>query len=97
VTVVVAVATLVYEGIYLRLGFSRWTVLLSCLSVFLATPLWVYAITRRTFVWGSRRYRWRSMFDVEVAERRTRTPCPTGFGVDYRHRILTCESVLPAT
>lgn len=50
VTVVVAVATLVYEGIYLRLGFSRWTVLLSCLSVFLATPLWVYAITRRTFV-----------------------------------------------
>ncbi len=63
-----AAMTLVYGAIYARLGFSRWTVLLSYLSVLLATPLWVYAITRRTFVWGGRRYRWRSMFDVEVAE-----------------------------
>ncbi len=48
-----AAMTLVYGGIYARLGFSRWTVLLSYLSVLLTTPLWVYAITRRTFVWGA--------------------------------------------
>jgi hypothetical protein len=32
-------------------------------------PLFVYALARRTFVWGGRRYRWRDTFDVEVVGR----------------------------
>jgi hypothetical protein len=63
-----AAMTLIYGAIYAVLGFDRWTVLLAYVSFILATPLWVYAIGRRTFVWGGRRYRWPSMFDVEVSE-----------------------------
>lgn len=33
-------------------------------------PLFVYGLTRRTFVWGGRRYRWRSKFDVAIVGRR---------------------------
>jgi hypothetical protein len=33
-----------------------------------ALPLGLYALVRDTFVWGGRRYRWYSKFDVEVLD-----------------------------
>jgi hypothetical protein len=50
------------------LGVRRWTALLAYPAVFVIVPLVPYALARRTFVWGGRRYRWRSKFDVEVVE-----------------------------
>lgn len=50
------------------LGVRRWTALLAYPSVFGFVPLIPYALVRRTFVWGHRRYRWRSKFDVEIIE-----------------------------
>ena len=48
------------------LGVRRWTAVLAYPAVFVFVPLLVYALTRRTFVWGGRRYRWRGKFDVTV-------------------------------
>jgi len=50
------------------LGVRRWTALLAYPAVFAFVPLVLYGLARRTFVWGGRRYRWRSKFDVEVVE-----------------------------
>lgn len=50
------------------LGVRRWTALLAYPAVFVFVPLIPYALARRTFTWGNRRYRWRSKFDVEVIE-----------------------------
>ena len=37
-------------------------------AVFLYVPLVPYRLARRTFIWGNRRYRWRSKFDVEIVK-----------------------------
>ncbi len=50
------------------LGVRRWTALLAYPALFVLVPFTFYAFARRTFVWGSRRYRWREKFDVEVVE-----------------------------
>jgi hypothetical protein len=50
------------------LGVRRWTALLTYPSVFAFVLLIPYALARRTFVWGNRRYRWRSKFDVEIVK-----------------------------
>jgi glycosyltransferase involved in cell wall biosynthesis len=52
--------------VYGYFGIHRWTVLLAYPAILLQVPLMGYALTRRTFVWGGRRYRWKSKFDVEV-------------------------------
>ncbi|MFC4451181.1 glycosyltransferase [Halorussus aquaticus] len=58
--------TLLATGVYAYFGVRRWTVLLAYPAIILQVPLMVYALTRRTFVWGGRRYRWHSKFDVEI-------------------------------
>jgi len=62
VTLVTTLAGLAYA----RFGIRRATFLLAAPGALLAPPLMAYAFARRTFVWGGRRYRWRSMFDVAV-------------------------------
>jgi hypothetical protein len=62
----VALVTAVSAAVYARFGVRRATFLLAGPSV-IASPLFLaYALARRTFVWGGRRYRWRSLFDVEA-------------------------------
>lgn len=60
--------TLGYAAIYASLGIRRWTVLLAYPATVLGPVLIAYGLARRTFVWGGRRYRWRSMFDVELVD-----------------------------
>ncbi|WP_336365314.1 hypothetical protein [Halalkalicoccus salilacus] len=48
------------------LGVRRWTAVLAYPAVFVFVALIMYALARRTFVWGNRRYRWRRKFDVMV-------------------------------
>lgn len=50
------------------LGVRRWTAPLAYPSVFVFLPLVPYGLARRTFVWGDRRNRWRSKFDLEIIE-----------------------------
>lgn len=61
----VALTTL-FAVLYAAFGIRRWTFLLAYPSVMVSVPFLAYALARRTFVWGGRRYRWRSLFDVEV-------------------------------
>ncbi|WP_227356574.1 glycosyltransferase [Haladaptatus salinisoli] len=63
-----ALLTLLQLGIYGAFGIRRWTFLLAYPATLAQVPLTVYAVARRTFVWGGRRYRWRGKFDVEVVE-----------------------------
>ena len=58
--------TLLVAGLYASFGVRRWTALLTYPAILAAVPMQGYALARRTFVWGGRRYRWRSKFDVEV-------------------------------
>jgi hypothetical protein len=60
---------LLAAGAYAAVGVRRWTALLAYPAVLAGLPLFVYALARRTFVWGGRRYRWRDTFDVEVVGR----------------------------
>ena len=60
--------TLLAAGVYAYFGVRRWTALLACPAIIVQVPLLIYALTRRTFVWGGRRYRWHSKFDVEVVK-----------------------------
>jgi len=60
--------TLSYGLVYATFGIRRWTFLLAVPATLVNLPLMAYALARRTFVWGGRRYCWRSMFDVEVGE-----------------------------
>ncbi|QAU14407.1 glycosyl transferase [Halorubrum sp. BOL3-1] len=62
----VALVTAAAGAAYARFGIRRATFLLAAPGALLAPPLMAYALARRTFVWGGRRYRWRSMFDVSV-------------------------------
>ncbi|WP_336346090.1 hypothetical protein [Halalkalicoccus ordinarius] len=48
------------------LGVRRWTAVLAYPAIFVFVPLTLYALARRTFVWGGRRYRGRGKFDVMV-------------------------------
>ncbi|WP_433631882.1 glycosyltransferase [Halomicrococcus sp. NG-SE-24] len=63
-----SVTTLLLAGIYTMFGVRRWTALLAYPAILVQLPLMAYALARRTFVWGGRRYRWRSKFDVTVVE-----------------------------
>ncbi|SDF77581.1 Glycosyltransferase, catalytic subunit of cellulose synthase and poly-beta-1,6-N-acetylglucosamine synthase [Halorubrum xinjiangense] len=58
--------TLLAAGLYAYFGIYRWTALLSYPAIILQVPLMIYALSRNTFVWGGRRYRWRSKFKVEI-------------------------------
>ncbi len=58
--------TLSTAGIYAYFGIRRWTFLLAVPSVLLLLPPLVYALTRRTFTWSGRRYRWNNKFNVSV-------------------------------
>lgn len=60
--------TLLFAGIYAFFGVRRWTALLAYPAILAQIPLMAYALARRTFVWGGRRYRWRSKFDVEIVD-----------------------------
>ena len=62
----VSLVTALAGAAYARFGIRRATFLLAAPGVLIAPPLMAYALARRTFVWGGRRYRWRSLFDVEV-------------------------------
>ncbi|EMA58761.1 glycosyltransferase family 2 protein [Halorubrum lipolyticum] len=62
----VALVTAVSAGVYAGFGIRRATFLLAGPSVLVSPLFLAYALARRTFVWGGRRYRWRSLFDVEV-------------------------------
>ncbi|WP_435130213.1 glycosyltransferase family 2 protein [Halobaculum sp. D14] len=55
-------------ALYAFFGVRRWTVLLAYPSAVVTPPLFLYGLARRTFVWGGRRYRWRSLFDVDVVD-----------------------------
>lgn len=58
----------IYGSIYAYLGVRRWTFLLAYPAALIQVPLFVYGLWRDTFVWGGRRYRWRSKFEVEVLD-----------------------------
>ncbi|TKX75301.1 glycosyltransferase [Halorubrum sp. GN11_10-6_MGM] len=62
----VSLVTALAGAAYARFGIRRATFLLAAPGVLIAPPLMAYAFARRTFVWGGRRYRWRSLFDVAV-------------------------------
>ena len=63
-----AVLTVGHLAVNEILGVRRWTAVLAYPAVFVFVPLILYALVRRTFVWGGRRYRWRGKFDVTVVE-----------------------------
>jgi hypothetical protein len=65
----VTLVTAFAGAVYARFGIRRATFLLAGPGAIVAPILLAYAFARRTFVWGGRRYRWRSMFDVDVVER----------------------------
>ncbi|WP_123535233.1 glycosyltransferase [Halosimplex salinum] len=62
------VLTALAGAAYARFGVASPTFLLAYPSFLASVPLGTYAHLRRTFVWGGRRYRWRSKFDVEVRD-----------------------------
>ena len=65
----VLLVTALAGAVYARFGVRRATFLLTGPGAIAAPLLLAYAFARRTFVWADRRYRWRSMFDVEVVTR----------------------------
>jgi len=62
----VTLVTAISAAVYVRFGIRRATFLLAGPAVLVSPLFLAYALARRTFVWGGRRYRWRSLFDVEV-------------------------------
>jgi len=60
------VLTLLTAGVSASFGVRRASLLLTVPALAAAVPLGLYAFARDTFVWGGRRYRWHSKFDVEV-------------------------------
>ncbi|MFB6120806.1 MAG: glycosyltransferase family 2 protein [Halobacteriaceae archaeon] len=60
------VTSLFAAGVYAYFGVRRTTAFLLYPAVLAQAPLTAYVLARRTFVWGGRRYRWHSKFDVEV-------------------------------
>ncbi|MFP8954241.1 glycosyltransferase [Natrialbaceae archaeon A-arb3/5] len=64
-----ALTTLTTASVYAAFGVRRWTFLAAYPAVLASIPLLVYALVRRSFVWGGRRYRWKGKFHVTVEER----------------------------
>jgi glycosyltransferase involved in cell wall biosynthesis len=64
----IPLATLASATVYAMFGVRRWTALLAYPSILAGPLLLAYVLARQTFVWGGRRYRWNSMFDVEILE-----------------------------
>ncbi len=62
----VGLLTLVSAGTYAVTGLRRPTFLLAAPAVLVTPLLLAYAFGRRTFVWGGRRYRWTTKYDVDV-------------------------------
>ena len=60
-------ATGVLAGIYRYFGIGRWTAVLAYPALLAAGPLLLYGLTRRSFVWGGRRYYWKETFSVRVS------------------------------
>lgn len=58
--------TVMMAGVYGSFGIHRPTFLLTYPVILASIPLFVYGLTRRSFVWGGRRYRWHDKFDVTV-------------------------------
>ncbi|MXV61021.1 glycosyltransferase [Natronorubrum sp. JWXQ-INN-674] len=61
-----ALVTAAMATVYAAFGIRRWTFLAAYPVALAAIPLLSYALARRSFVWGGRRYRWREKFDVTV-------------------------------
>lgn len=61
-----ALITLWMAGVYAAFGIRRWTFLTAYPVVLAAVPLLVYGLSRRSFVWAGRRYRWHDKYDVTV-------------------------------
>ena len=66
---VVGLLTIVSAATYGWVGVRRPTFLLAGPAVLATPPLLAYALGRRTFVWGGRRYRWNAKYDVDVLGR----------------------------
>ena len=62
------VLTLLTGGVSASFGIRRLSLLLTVPALVAAVPLGLYGFARDTFVWGGRRYRWHSKFDVEVLD-----------------------------
>lgn len=60
--------TLLHLGINEALGERRWTPVIAYPAMIAQFPLLVYALARRSFVWGRRRYRWEGKFEVSIVE-----------------------------
>lgn len=58
--------TLLLAGVYVRLGFYRWTFVLAFPGLFLAPPTAAAGILIKEFEWAGRRYRLHGPCDVEV-------------------------------
>lgn len=63
-----ALVTTFMAGVYAAFGIRRWTFLAAYPAVLASIPLLAYALLRRSFVWGGRRYRWHDRFDVTVED-----------------------------
>jgi hypothetical protein len=62
------VTVAILSVVYAAFGIRRWTVLLAYPAMIVQLPLLGYALARRTFVRGGRRYRWHGKFDVRVLD-----------------------------
>jgi hypothetical protein len=62
----VSLVTAISGAVYAWFGIRRATFLLAAPTVLVSPAFIAYALSRRTFVWSGRRYRWRSLFDVAV-------------------------------
>lgn len=58
--------TVLTAGVYAYFGVRRWTALLAYPAIIIQVPLMIYGLGRRMFVWGGRRYRWYSKFEVKI-------------------------------
>jgi len=67
------VVTSLVGGLYATLRLRRLTFLYSVIMLVLFVPFLFYGLTRRTFLWAGRRYRWRRKFDTVVVEETRRS------------------------
>jgi hypothetical protein len=63
------VTVAILSVVYAAFGIRRWTVLLAYPAMIVQLPPLGYALARRTFVRGGRRYCWHGTFDVRVDQR----------------------------
>ncbi|MEZ3117460.1 hypothetical protein RYH80_16215 [Halobaculum sp. MBLA0147] len=67
--VVVPFITAVAGVAFAYCGLRRPSFLLAVPAYWLSLPLVVYGLSRSTFEWNGRRYRWRSLYDATVLDR----------------------------